>query len=162
ADEITVRSFSPAVKRETNIEARTRANEDELDDFANQAPCEFLATISPAVLEKGAAVPRGEPSPVDVLILAATSGGMAERTRLGKVARAIANTLRAQDRFRLGCVDVAFRPVTKDWIRPQTPDAQQALLQFEREIFLGETDFDEALDGGVASLPEIDKGRRRL
>ncbi|MGE5192975.1 MAG: VIT domain-containing protein, partial [Deltaproteobacteria bacterium] len=160
--EATVRSFVPVRKREPAGEAGTRANEEELDDSTYRPPSEFLATVSPTVLEPDARAQRPAPSPADVLILADTSGGMTDRTRLRQAVRTIADALRAEDRFRLGCVDVSFRPVTKDWTKPGSAAAAAALAQFDREFFLGETDFDESLNAAVNSLPEIDKGRRRV
>ncbi len=160
--EATIRSFvvtgPPPV-----AEAKDRANEDEVAPLARPTECEFLATISPAALGADPKVSQGAASPADVLILADSSGGLGDRTRLRQAVRTIAKSLRAQDRFQLGCVDVGFRPLAKGWVTPQTAAADEALTTFDREFFLGETDFEAGLRGAVGSLAkQIDAGRRRL
>ncbi len=123
--------------------------------------CEFLATISPAVLDSAATTMPAPPLPVDVLILADTSGGMTVRNHLRQVVRTIAGSLRTGDRFRLGCVDVGFRSLTKEWLVPVSADAAQALGQLDREFFLGANDFVVSLNSAAKSLPAVEQGRRR-
>jgi hypothetical protein len=158
--EATVRSFVPTEQQEPSGEAGTRADEGAPGGAENHAACEFLATISPQVLGKAAV--ETAPSPADLLILADTSGGVSDRARLRRAVRTIVTSLRAEDRFRLGCVDVGYRPVSKDWTAPLSPEADAALAQLDREFFLGETDFDEGLSGAVNTLPAVEEGRRRF
>ncbi len=157
----SVRSFAVMAHRLV-AETKDRANEDEVAPLNRPTECEFLATISPAALGADPKAPRSESPPSDVLILADTSGGMGDRTRLRQAVRTIAKSLRAQDRFQLGCVDAGFRPLTKAWVAPQTAAADVALASFDREFFLGETDFEAGLRGAVGALAKNDPGRRRL
>ena len=124
--------------------------------------CQFLATISPQVLEQRNPSPDQEPLPADLLILADTSGGIAERDRLRQAVRTLVSGLRTDDRFALGCADVGFRPLTRGWVDSGSPAAQAALARFDREFFLGETQFDKSLAGALAALPAAETGRRRL
>ena len=163
---VTVRSFVPVARempKENPAEESDEVGGDDSKELSQTEPqCEFLTTISPAVLEPGGNANRAAPRPADVLILADTSGGMADRTRLRQQVRTIAGTLRPGDRFRLGCVDIDFRPLTKDWVAPQSAAAAQALAQFDREVLLGGSDFLASFVSAAKSLPAIENGRRRI
>ena len=156
-EEATVRSFVPAPPS-------VAPTGDALQENATAPPqeCKFMATISQAVIDAGAADDRLPPSPADVLILADTSGRSRDRTRLRQDLQTIVGSLRPQDRFRLGCIDVAFRSLTKDWIAAQSPASEAALAHFEREFLLGEMAFAEGLSSAIKSLPAAEAGRRRL
>jgi len=174
---VTVRSFVPAASQKPNAEKpkaekltgakpeEASAQNDEKkepDDPQPEPQCAFLATIGAAVLEPSGKARRAAPLPVDVLILADTSGGMTDRAPLRQVVQTIATSLRTGDRFRLGCVDTGFRSLTKDWLAPQTPEAAQAMARFDREFLLGASDFIASFDSALKSLPAIEKGRRRI
>src|SRR5262249_5893755 len=96
--EATIRSFVPTGHDEPTGESGTRANENAPGSTPNNAACEFVATISPQVLGKAGADATG-PSPADLLILADTSGGIRNGTRLRRAVRSIVKSLRAEDRF---------------------------------------------------------------
>ncbi len=76
--------------------------------------------------------------------------------------RAIVGALRDEDRFALGCVDVDFRSLTRGWVVPRSPASDVALVDFNREVFLGETDLSQSFSSALKSLPPAQPGRRRL
>ncbi|HEY2253379.1 MAG TPA: VIT and VWA domain-containing protein, partial [Planctomycetaceae bacterium] len=152
----TVRSFAAAGPR----------NAAAIDPFGvnkvkPEAVCEFLATISPSVLEKNPPSER-EPQPADFLILADTSGSVSDRDRLRSAMQMIVKGLQTNDRFALGCVDVGFRPLTPGLVEAGSPIAKELLARFDQELFLGESRFDISLAKAVASLPAAETGRRRI
>jgi Ca-activated chloride channel family protein len=132
------------------------------DKTAVESPCEFLATVSPAVLEPTRREQRADSSPVDVVILADTSGGMGHRARQRQAVRTIAGALRPEDRFRLGCVDVDYRGLTNGWVAPGTAGAEEELALLDREFFLGGTEFLTSFANAAKSLPPAENGRRRM
>ncbi|MGH7138255.1 MAG: VIT domain-containing protein, partial [Pirellulales bacterium] len=101
-------------------------------------------------------------APADVLVLADTSSGITEPDTVRQVAASIIKNLRREDRFQLGCVDVAYRPLTQSWTVPGSPDAADACAAIDRQIFLGKTDligcFQQALEQAFATS----EGRRRV
>ncbi|MBI3864156.1 MAG: hypothetical protein HY290_19915 [Planctomycetia bacterium] len=153
AAEATMRSYVPA---KNAAPPGQPAEKGETPD----PQCEFLVTISHETLGKVAAR-DAEPAPVDVLILADTSA-CAHPQAVRKTVRAIADSLRKHDRFRLGCVDVSFRPVSNEWIAPQSPEAEKTFSSFDREFFLGAVDFGSSIRGACESLPAAEPGRRRI
>ncbi|HLJ09675.1 MAG TPA: VIT and VWA domain-containing protein, partial [Planctomycetaceae bacterium] len=156
AEEVTVRSFvSPVRDPAPGQDAGDKQS-------ADKRQCAFLARISPTVLEGAIGADRKPSLPVDLLILADTSGAIADRTRLRKVVRTIVKSLRAQDRFRLGCVDVDFRPLANAWIPPDSAEAGEVLAGLDREFSLGRTDFGTSFASALKSLSAAEPGRRRL
>ncbi|HEX7377716.1 MAG TPA: VIT and VWA domain-containing protein [Pirellulales bacterium] len=101
-------------------------------------------------------------APADVLVLADTSSGITEPDTVRQVAASIIKNLRREDRFQLGCVDMAYRPLTQGWTVPGSPDAVEACAAVDRQLFLGETDligcFQQALEKSFATS----EGRRRV
>jgi len=100
-------------------------------------------------------VPEG--SPLDLVLVADTSGSMDEASRATQAAflAGLLGQLSAKDRFRLLACDV--EPV---WLVAEptavTPDAvEQALAALERRFSLGWTDLDRAVD---AALPALGAG----
>jgi len=157
AVEATVRSFVPQAKRERP------AGPFELEDkIAVESQCEFLATVSPTVLQPAGRAAGAEPTPVDLLILADTSGGMAHGARLRQVVRTITGGLRDQDRFRLGCVDVDFRGLSKEWVAPGSAAARDELARLDNEFFLGGTEYVASFSTAVKSLGAAAHGRRQI
>lgn len=126
-----------------------------------ESTCEFLATISPSILDKNGLSQKTDLTPFDVLVVADTSGAQVHQRALRQTVRAITTGLRPQDRFQLGCVDVGFRAVSKNWITPQSAEAVQSLASFDREFFLGTADFGVALQAAIEALPPAEPGRRR-
>jgi hypothetical protein len=108
-----------------------------------------LVTLNPKVLDGGAAAEPARQSPADILILADTSGGTAARDRLRQTVRAVVGSLRDEDRFALGCVDVDYRPLTRGWVQPRSPAAERALADFQQEFFLGATDLVTSLSSAI-------------
>lgn len=156
AEHATARSFVARPQNELNDR---RVQTDKIEE---QTPCEFLVTLAPDAVEligEGAASPA---PPADVLVLADTSGATADRARLRQLVRTIARSLRAGDRFRLGCVDADFRSLTLEWIIAQSDAAEKALARFDEEFFLGETDLGQSFTTALGSLPAPEPGRRRL
>ncbi len=79
--------------------------------------------------------------PADVLLIVDTSGSIANRALTTRCARTLAGSLRLVDRFRIGGVDVGFRPLDFDWNVPGTPGAEQSIAAFDKEFSLGRTEF---------------------
>lgn len=78
-------------------------------------------------------------TPADVLLLVDTSGnGTLQQVR--PALQTVLGNLRAEDRFRLVCVDVVSRPLHEGWLQPQSPAARAAYQQFEQQICLGASD----------------------
>ena len=165
AEEATVRNYVPeAVAAAPPKQAAPKqAAPKKVDEKAEPAQplCDFLATISPDVLNKNGPPGDAPATPVDVLILADTSAANVHRQALRKTVRSIADSLRKTDRFQLGCVDTAFRPLGKDWIVSQSADAEKALASFDREFFMGAVDFEASFKTACESLPAAAPGRRR-
>lgn len=156
AEKIAVRSFVAAAPQGAKNESPIQG-----DQIKVERQCEFLATISPVTVGMQAIDRAAAGTPVDFLILADTSGGIANRDRLKQNVRAILKSLRPADRFRLGCVDVDYRPLTKDWVRARTADAEAAAAALDREMFLGETVFGTSFATALKSLP-AEPGNRRV
>jgi Mg-chelatase subunit ChlD len=155
--EATVRSFATSPPR---IEKPT--DPVQVNKIKTERHCEFLATISPQVLNKKDQQRGQKPLPADLLILADTSGGIADRERLRLAVQAIVTGLRTDDRFAVGCADVGFRALTRGWVAAGSPGAKEALATFDHELFLGETRFEKSLAGALEFLPAAETGRRRL
>ena len=155
--EATVRSYAGSSRRIDKV-----ADPFQVNKFTSPRHCEFLATISPQVLDKNEQ-PRGDkPLPADLLIVADTSGGIADRDRLRLAVQTIVKGLRPDDRFALGCADMTFRALTRSWVAASSPGAQEALAKFDRELFLGGSRFDKSLAGALDFLPALEAGHRRL
>jgi hypothetical protein len=152
-EEAVARSFSAAPSADPQTPGeKTRA----------EPQCTFLATISPAALGLDKKKPGAPPPPADLLILADTSGATRDRPHLRRALRTIAQSLRAEDRFRLGCIDSDFRPLSGEWTAAQSDAAESLLAKFDAEFLLGETDLAQSLSAALASLPSAEAGRRRL
>jgi hypothetical protein len=131
------------------------ANQEARDKWANRSATYFLAAIPPR--EPQAA----DTAPADVLILADTSSGMRGSGRLRHAVPAIVHNLRAEDRFRLVCIDAAARPVGQGWATADSPEGRAALVSFEQEFCLGGTNLTESI---TEALKQFDPAspRRRL
>ncbi|MGD9644927.1 MAG: VIT domain-containing protein, partial [Pirellulales bacterium] len=127
------------------------------DPWAGRSATYFLATLPP--LDKPR--PADAEPPVDVLILADTSGATAPQESVRQAVRSVVRNLRPIDRFRLACADVALRPLDDSWLAPGTPDARDVLAEFEQQVFLGASDLVEVLlaaGGMVGQVPEVAAG----
>ncbi|MBI3864975.1 MAG: hypothetical protein HY290_24130, partial [Planctomycetia bacterium] len=156
SDAVVIRSYTPAPIG-GGVPAVVQP-----DKIKTPPATQFLATVSPAALEPIARAAAAKSAPADVLILADTSGGTTAHGRLRQGIRAICGDLRDEDRFALGCVDVDFRPLTRGWVAPRSQAADQALADFNREVFLGATDLVQSFKSALKSLPPAEPGRRRL
>jgi hypothetical protein len=155
--EATVRSYADSSPRIDKA-----ADPFQINKFTSLRHCELLATISPQVLDKNDQPRDEKPPPADLLIVADTSGGIADRDQLHRAVQTIVKGLRTDDRFAIGCADVAFRALASGWVATGSPAAQDALAKFDRELFLGESRFDKSLAGAMAFLPVPEAGRRRI
>jgi hypothetical protein len=152
----------PAVRSYTHAKAEANdAGTPKGEKTDSETSCEFLATISPTLLEKLRPERKSDQPPLDVLILADTSALNVHQRAMRRTIRAITEALRQEDRFQLGCVDVGYRALSQTWIAPHMDAAAQVLSAFDREFFLGTMDFEASLRGAFASLPQVEPGRRR-
>ncbi|MDB5335821.1 MAG: von Willebrand factor type protein [Planctomycetaceae bacterium] len=78
-------------------------------------------------------------SPADVLLLVDTSAnGSLDQVR--PALQTVLANLRADDRFRLVCVDVVARPLHEGWLSTHSSEALAAYQKFEQQVCLGATD----------------------
>ena len=138
----------------------------------------FLATLPAELLTKAKTVPVagaegaagqafGETAkeaalPLDVLILADTSARFRERDRMVGAVRTILHTLRAGDRYQLGCVDVGYRPLSSGWQALEEATTAASLKVLSEQVMLGGTDLSHSVTAALDSLPVPEPGRRRL
>jgi hypothetical protein len=157
-----LQSAEPVVRSFTHTNARMN-NESaaQPESTGPESSCEFLATISSAILEKKLPPSKADQPAVDVLIIADTSAATVHQRALRRTVRALADGLRKQDRFQLGCVDVGYRAVSKTWFTPQSEEAAQTFANFDREFFFGTVDFGASLQAAFEALPPAESGRRR-
>jgi len=128
------------------------------DRWSGKEVTYFHVTIPPADVKQN----DRSVSPADVLIVADTSSGIDDRKALRRAVRTVAINLRETDRFQLGCLDAGYRPLTKRWVQPRSPEAAQALERFSDEFFLGATDLQGGLIEALKRFDESSKSRRRV
>lgn len=78
-------------------------------------------------------------APLDLLVLADTSGAVRERPEVDEVVERLIDYLRPEDRVRLVCVDVVARPVHDGWLAPESVELAAARKRFADEFCLGES-----------------------
>ena len=101
--------------------------------------------------------------PADVLLLVDTSGSIANRELTTRCARTLAGNLRSIDRFRIGGVDVGFRPLDFGWNVPGTPGAEQSIAALDKEFSLGRTEFAGSFQEALRqTFKGPTNGRRRV
>ena len=118
----------------------------------------FLVTV-PAHKQ---GVARPVAPPVDVHILTDTSGSMRHLALQRLAVRTIADNLRESDRLRIGCIDVAYRPLTPDWVAPRSDGAAAALAALDQEFPLGASQLWSALHTAAAPFADSPPDRRRV
>ncbi len=118
----------------------------------------FAVTVPP---QKGPAADAAA-APADVILLADTSGSMRDGELLRSTVRTIAANLRAEDRFRLGCVDAEYRPLTADWTTVGFPEAAAALETLTKQLPLGATNLWGAVSSAAEAFNDSPRERRRV
>lgn len=118
----------------------------------------FVATIpetmNPAKLVK-------DDRPCDLLLLVETSGN-ARLAAARRIARTAIAGLRPEDRLQIGCVDVAYRPLTTGWCRGDSPEARDAMRRLYEQFPLGVNDLKTSLPQARAVFADAPENRRPL
>ena len=100
-------------------------------------------------------------TPADVLILVDTSGnGSLDQVR--PALRTVLASLRAEDRFRLVCVDVVARPMHEGWLQTHVPESVAAYQKFEQQICIGATDMWATCQAVAPQLADRDPAHRPI
>ncbi len=118
---------------------------------------EYFVLTVPARLNPAGNQP---PGPTDVMVLVDTSGSIDNLPVAAKVVRGIAQRLRPTDRIQLGCVDAAFRPLTKAWQTGTSDQFQHALKQLDAEFALGASNLDASISEAARHMGKTE-GRRQ-
>ena len=130
----------------------------------------FQVSIRPETLfdqpeTTGAQTHKNLPA-ADVLVVADTSGDFRQRARQRHVVRTILRNLRDIDRFQLGCIDLAYRPLLPAWSSPTSINVQQAVASLDKQVLLGKTDYSQSLTQSIAAFGaapiQKDAPRRRI
>jgi hypothetical protein len=116
----------------------------------------FVVTIPADEAEAG----QVDTEPIDVQIVADTSGSMRDFDALQQTVRRIVMGLRPEDRFQLGCVDAEYRAVTQDWTAARSAAAEEALKSLDHDLPLGTSNLWHALSTAASAL-ERGAGDRR-
>ncbi len=124
------------------------------EEPAGQAATYFHLSIPP---QAGA-----EPSPADVVVVAETSALVPDRRGVRQAVAKVLEGLRAQDRFRLVCVDVVQRWLTAEWAPATAAQRQAALRRLDETVFLGALDLNQALRASAKAFASTPAGRRRI
>ena len=98
--------------------------------------------------------------PADVLLLVETSGHARNLARAQLAARTVAANLRAVDRLKIGCVDVTYRPLTRDWCQSNSSEVLAAIQQLQEQFPLGGSDVESTLRQSLAAFKDSATGRR--
>ncbi len=118
-----------------------------------EKPQRYFSTILPP--REGA--PDRDDSPLDLLILADSSGNPQDHEQLAAALRNALAALRPDDRFRLGCADLTARWLGA-WQAGEPANTAPALAAWRRELFLGQTDLGRSLS--ALEFPEGAARRR--
>lgn len=118
---------------------------------------EYFVLTVPARLNPAGNQPSG---PTDVMVLVDTSGSIDNLPVAAKVVRGIAQRLRPTDRIQLGCVDTAFRPLTRTWQTGTSDQFKNALKQLDAEFPQGASNLEPSIQQAVRHMDKTD-GRRQ-
>lgn len=116
----------------------------------------FALSLQPPVVQ-----PQSPPH--DVLVLFDTSASQtgAYRDKALTAVRALARSLRKQDRLKLLAVDVRTVSLTDTFVAPDSNELAQALGALERRVPLGATDMHAALNAVIEVFRRPSTGRAR-
>lgn len=103
-----------------------------------------------------------KPAPTDVLVLIDTSESATDLKLARQVARTLVRNLRPEDRCQLGCVDLQFRPVTKEWLSPRSAQTRQALKQLDEVFALGGSKLDAGVSESLTVFADAPPDRRQV
>ncbi len=151
-------AFSLNYREPENAPVRVRSYTTADSRLVTESWRHFIVTV-PAH-EQGSTRPPAPP--VDVHILADTSGSMRNLALQRLAVRTIADNLRDGDRLRIGCVDVACRPLTADWVAPRSEGVTAALAALDQEFALGASQLWSALHTAAAPFADSPPDRRRV
>ena len=135
----------------------TQPHSEQGSDPEGQVPFTyFRIELPPSALDAQAT------APLDLLVLADTSGVVRERPEVDEVVERLIDHLRPEDRVRLVCVDVVARPVHDGWLSPESAELAAAHKRFAGEFRLGGIDLVGSLREAIGPLAPVEAGRRRL
>jgi len=103
-----------------------------------------------------------KPAPSDVLVLVDTSESATDLKLARQVARTLVRNLRPDDRCQLGCVDLHFRSVTKEWLSPRSAQTRQVLKQLDDVFALGGSQLDASISESLAVFADSSPDRRQV
>lgn len=108
------------------------------------------------------APPLAPDAPIDLHILADTSGSSRNMDLLRKAVRTLTSHLDEDDRLQIGCVDVDYRPLTADWVAAGSDEATAALAQLDAQFPLGASQLWNSLSTALDPYERVGTDRRRI
>ena len=108
------------------------------------------------------APPPATDAPLDLHILADTSGSSRNMDLLRKAVRTLTSHLDEGDRLQIGCVDVDYRPLTADWVAAGSDEAAAALAQLDAQFPLGASQLWNSLSAALNPYERVTTDRRRI
>ena len=116
----------------------------------------FLASIPPDALRKRRTKP---PEDADIIVVVDTSSG-SPMDVVRQAARTVLLNLRAGDRFQLGGLDVAYRPLKTGWFATDSVSIDKALNSLEQQFALGGSELAQSMKQAVERFDKAGNRRR--
>lgn len=106
--------------------------------------------------------PPASEKPLRLLILVDTAGPAKSLAFARQAARSAVAGLHPEDRFRIGCVDASYRPLTDQWCQVGTIEADVAWRQLNDQFRLGAANLDATLPQALAEFKDAPEDDRKV